>query len=137
MPITDSRLKVGTLTLDAVSFASQATNVTLTPETDEEGDALEVLSGETVTPDDVTTWVMAITAVQDFDDPDGFQNFALTNAGELVPYSWKPNDNPDGVTYTGNVRVRPVPIGGDVATRNTTAASWPIDGEPTPSYPAP
>jgi hypothetical protein len=136
LPITDSRLKVGTLTIDAVSFASQATNVTLTPSTDEEGDALEVLSGETITPDEVTSWVMAITAVQDFDDPAGFVAFALTNAGELVPYSWKPNDSVDCPTYSGNVRVRPVAIGGDVAKRNTTAASWPIDGAPTPSYPA-
>jgi hypothetical protein len=136
MPITDSRLKVGMLTLDGIEFASQATNVTLTPDTAEDGDALEVLSGETITPDESTSWVMAITAVQDFDDPDGFINFALGNAGELVPYSWTPNDTATGVTYTGSVRVRPVPIGGDVASRNTTAASWPIDGAPTPAYPA-
>ena len=136
MTIIDSRLKVGTLTIDAVSFASQATNVTLTPKTDQEGDPIEVLSGETITADDLTSWEMQIEAIQDFDDPDGFVNFALANAGELVAYSWKPNDSPDCPTYSGSVRVRPVPIGGPVATRNITAAAWPIDGMPTPSYPA-
>jgi len=133
MPITDSRLRTGTLTLDAVAFASQATNVNLTPTTDTDGDELEVLSGETITPDDVTTWSLNITAVQDFDDPDGFVAFALTNAGELVPYSWAPNAG--GPTFTGTVRVRPVVIGGDVKVRNTTDASWPCTDEPVVSWP--
>lgn len=133
-PIVDSRLKAGTLTLDAVSFASQATNVRLEPNTDEEGDALETLSGATISPDDTTTWSMVIVAIQDFDDPVGFIAFALDNAGDLVPFSWKPNA--DGPTFAGTVRVRPVAIGGDVNARNTTTATWPLDGAPTPTWPA-
>lgn len=137
--ITDSRLKAGTLTFDVsgvpVSFASQATNVRLVPKTDEEGDALETLSGDTITPDDVTTWTLNITAVQDFDDPDGFVAYALANAGELVDFDWKPNAT--GASFAGVVKVRPVEIGGDVNSRNTTGAEWPLDGEPTPTYPGP
>ncbi len=127
--IRDSRLKNGTLTLDAISFASQAQNVTLKPKTDEAGDPLETLSGDTITAEDETTWSLSIEAVQDFDDTAGFVMFALNNANELVPYSWKPS--PDSPTFTGTVRVRPVEIGGDVNKRLTTGAEWPCTAKPT------
>lgn len=137
MTITDSRLKGGTLTftVDAapLSFASQATNVRLIPKTDEDGDPLEVLSGDTIEADDVTSWTLNMTAVQDFDDPDGFIGFALANAGDVVAFTWKPNAA--GVSYGGTVKVRPVEIGGDVNARNTTGAEWPLVGDPTPTYP--
>jgi len=133
MPITESRLRLGTLTLGGTSFATQATNVRLVPSTEEDGDALEVLSGDEILPDDVTTWALAITAVQDFDDPAGFVNYAMQNAGDVVAFVWAPN--PPGVSYAGNVKVRPVEIGGDVNARLTTEAEWPIQGEPIPTYP--
>lgn len=132
MPITDSRLKEGTLTLDAVAFATQATNVRLTPSTDEVGDRVEVLSGDVDEPEDETTWSLVIDAVQDFDDDAGLINFALQNAGDVVAYSWKPNAG--APTYTGTVKVRPVEIGGDVATRNLTSAEWPCQQKPTATY---
>lgn len=134
-PIVDSRLRNGVLTLDGTSFASQATNVRLEPSTGTEGDPLEVLSGATIAPDDTTTWQLVIVNVQDFDEADGFQAFALGNAGDLVPFVWRPNPT---VEFTGTVRVRPVPIGGDVNARLTVQAEWPLDGAPTPNYsPAP
>lgn len=134
MPIVEDRLKAGTLTLDALPFATQATNVNLSPDTDEEGDPLEVLSGDTIEPDDVTTWTLNITAIQDFDDAAGFVRFCLANAGDVVPFSWKPNAA--GVTFAGDVKIRPVEIGGDVNTRLTTSATFPLIGEPTPTDPA-
>lgn len=133
MPIKDHRLKAGTLTLDALPFATQATNVRLVPKTDEDGEALEVLSGDTIEPDDKTDWTLNITTVQDFDDPAGFIAFCLENAGQVVPFDWKPNAT--GVSYAGSVKVRPVEIGGDVASRNTTDAEFPITVGPTPTYP--
>lgn len=135
MAIRDSRNKNGTLTLDALAFASQATNVTLDPSTDEEGDGLEVLSGETIDPDEVTSWSLEIEAVQDFDDPAGFVKFCKDNAGQAVPFTWAPS-GATGPTYSGSVRVRPVRIGGDVNTRLTTPASFPVIGAVTDTYPA-
>lgn len=135
MTIKDHRNKEGTLTLDALSFASQATNVTLEPDTDEDGDRLEVLSGETVEPDEVTSWELRVEAVQDFDDPAGFIRFCIDNAGEIVPFSWAPST--DGVVYSGSVKIRPVRIGGDVAKRLTTPAAFPVIGDLTDTYPAP
>jgi hypothetical protein len=133
MPIVEDRLKSGTLTLDALPFATQATNVNLEPKTDEEGDQLEVLSGDTIEPDDVTTWTLNITAIQDFDDEAGFVEFCRANAGDVVPFSWRPNAA--GVTYAGDVKIRPVTIGGDVNARLTTGAAFPLVGDPDPTYP--
>lgn len=133
--IEDSRNKGGTLTLDAQPFGKQMTSVSLEPSEDTEGEAVETLSGATVEPDEVTSWVLNLGAIQDFDDPAGFVAFAMANKGELVPFSWQPNAT-GAPTYTGTVRVRAVTIGGDVATRLSTTKAWPVIGEPTPSYPA-
>ena len=135
MPITESRLKTGTLTIDGQAFATQATNVRLVPSTDEEGDQLEVLSGDTILPTEVTTWALVMTAVQDFDDPAGLVALSWGSAGDVVPFTWRPNAA--GVTYTGSVKVRPLEVGGDVNARLTTDAEWPCQGAPTPSYPTP
>lgn len=132
--IEDSRLSSGTLTLDGQPFAKQATTVTLNPSTDEDGDAVETLSGATIEPDEVTTWELNIGAVQDFDDPAGFVEFSRANKGDIVAFSWQPNAA--GPTYTGQVRVRAVPIGGEVKSRLNTTGSWPVIGEPTVTYPA-
>jgi hypothetical protein len=134
MPITESKVRRGTLTLDAVPFATQATNVRLVPKTSEVGDTLEVLSGDTETPDEETGWTLVVEAVQDFDDPEGIVNFSMTNAGEIIAYSWKPNDVASSVTYSGTVKVRPVEIGGDVGSRVTTSLEWACQQAPTPVY---
>ena len=132
MPINESRLKTGTLTLNALPFATQATNVKLSPKTDESGDALEVLSGDEILPDDETTWSLLIEAVQDFDDVAGFVAFTLANAGTVMPFVWQPNAT--GVSYAGSCKIRPVEIGGDVNARLTTSAEFPVQGDPIPTY---
>lgn len=129
MPITVSKLKTGTLTLDAIAFASQATNVRLVPEVDEQGDPIETLSGDKQGADEVTTWTLAIEAVQDFDAPAGFVKFCFDNAGEAVPFSWKASDT--SPTWSGSVTIRAVEFGGEVNTRNTTEAEFPVIGTPT------
>jgi hypothetical protein len=134
MTIKDHRLKSGTLTLDALAFASQATNVTLEPDTDTEGEALEVLSGETVEEEEVYTWSLEVEAVQDFDDPAGFIKFCKDNAGEVVPFTWTPTGAAGGVAYSGSVKVRPVRIGGDVNKRLSTPASFPVVGSLVDNY---
>lgn len=135
MPITESRLKAGLLTIDGQQFATQATNVRLVPRTDDRGDTLEVLSGDTITPDEQTSWSLVIVAVQDFDEPAGFLNYALANAGEVVAYTWRPSAA--GVSYAGTVKVRPLEIGGDVNARLTSDAEWACQQAPTPTYPGP
>lgn len=128
----DSRVKVGVLTVDSVAFAAQASNVALVPNTKEAGPPLELLNGEKLTDDDETTWSLVFTGVQDFDDEDGWIEFARANANEVVTFSFKPNAGV--LVYGGTCRVRPVNIGGPVAARNTSVATWPLVTGPTPDY---
>lgn len=134
MPIVESRLRNGLLTINGVAFATQASNVTLSPDVDEEGDTLETLSGDTILPNEKTTWTLGITAIQDFDDPQGLVNFAFQNVGDIVSFTWRPSAA--GVSYAGSVKVRAVEIGGDVNARLDTSAEWPCQGTPVPTYPA-
>lgn len=135
MPITDSRLKGGTLTLGATSFAKQMTSVALTPSTEEDGEPVETLDGSEISAEEKTTWSLDLGAIQDFDDAAGFIAYTWTNAGDEVTFTWEPN-SVDAPSYGGTVKVRPVAVGGDVNARLTTTASFPLVGDPTPTYPA-
>jgi hypothetical protein len=130
--IEDSRLSGGVLTVDAQEFAKQMTSVQLTPSTDTDGDPVETLSGAKIEADEVTTWELELGAIQDFVDPAGFVEFARANAGQLVSFTWQPNST--GPTYAGTVRVRAVAIGGEVKSRLSTDAKWPVIGDPNVTY---
>lgn len=130
MSITDSRLKGGTLTLGATSFAKQMTSVALTPSTEEDGEPVETLDGSKITAEEVTSWTLDLGAIQDFDDASGFIAYTWTNAGDEVAFTWEPNST-TAPTYGGTVKIRPVAVGGDVSSRLTTTASFPLVGDPT------
>jgi hypothetical protein len=130
MPITDSRNKGGTLSLDGQPFAKQMTAVTLTPATAEEGDPVETLDGSTITADEVSSWTLELGAIQDFTDPAGFVRFCFDNAGDVVAFAWSPN-GATGPDFTGSCKVRPVAIGGDVNARLTATVSFAVEGTPT------
>ena len=133
--IEESRNKGGTLSLDAQPFGKQFTEVSLVPAIRTEGEAVETLTGATLSPEEVTDWTLDLGAIQDFDDPAGFIAFANANAGDEVAFSWQPNGT--GPTYTGTVKVRAVTVGGAVNARLTNSTSWPVTGQPTTTYPAP
>lgn len=135
--IEDSRLKGGTLTLDALPFAKQATSVELVPTTSKDGDDVETLSGDTLEAPEETDWTLDLGLIQDFTDPAGLIEYARANAGTVVPFTWRPSDIATSPTYTGTVRVRPIKIGGNVAARLTSETSWPVIGDPESTYPAP
>lgn len=137
--IEDSRLKGGTLTLGGTSFAKQATSVSLVPSTETDGEAIETLSGATITPGESYSWALNIGMIQDFTDATGLVEYLRAHAGEEVAWSWKPNAT--GPTYdddgTSKVKIRPTTIGGDVATRLTSDVELPLSGPlPDPTYPA-
>jgi hypothetical protein len=135
--ITESRLKSGTFTLGATpgdDFACQATNVRMTPSGEDDGDAVETLCGDQIAAGKKVSWVLAGTAIQDFDDPDGFQSYCLDNSTLTVAFSWSPSAT--SPTYTGNVVIVPLEIGGDVNSRLTTDFEFDMDGPPTVTPPA-
>lgn len=127
MPITDSRLGPGTLTLGTLTGAGcQMANVKLVPDRSEE-DGTPTLCDPKPAPLIETTWALEGSAVQDWEKDDGFVEFCRLNDGTTVPFSWVPNSG-KGVTYSGSVQVRAVEFGGDVAKQNTTDFSFPVVG---------
>lgn len=134
MPLIESKLKTGTLTLGSTAFNTQATNVTLGPTIKETGDPLEVLSGDVSAPIVTTTWSLQITAIQDFTATAGFVNYCLTNNGVTVSFTWKPQSGTPAVTYTGTCIIRAADIGGDVATRLLTSVEFPLVTGPITAY---
>lgn len=137
MPIVDSRQQNGTLSLDGTAFETQTNAVSLVPSFAEEGERVEVLSGDTIEPDEVTSWVLNIGLIQDFTDPDGLVEFLRANAGEVVPFLWFPA-GATVVKYAGDVRIRPTTIGGGVAVRLTSEVELPVIGDlDVPDYTLP
>jgi hypothetical protein len=138
MAVHESKLKTGKLllgTAPGVEYACQQTNVRIVPEFNEEGDAVETLCGDTLTPSTTTAWSLQGTAIQDWDSTTGisFIKYSWQNNGVTVPFSWQPNAG--ATTITGNVTVRALELGGDVNTRITSDFTWPLAGDPTPVWP--
>jgi hypothetical protein len=126
MPIQEDKLKGGVLTLDAIDFAAQATSVEVEPTHDEDGDPIETLDGSTLAADVTRGDSLKITAIQDFTDVAGFVNFTWQNDLATVPFTWTPVAG--GPSYSGNVQVRAVKVGGEVNKRITTEAEWTCEG---------
>lgn len=133
---TESKLKNGTFTIGStpLAMATQAANVRIVPETSEDGDPLELLSGDVLAADATTTWTLAARMIQDFTDPAGLIAFSWDEAGETVPFTWAPN-GATGPSYAGNVVVRPLEVGGDVNRRLENELEWVITAKPTVTYP--
>jgi len=124
MTIVESRVKNGVLTLDGEEFSCQPTNVHLTPNYDDDGDAEETLCGDKIAAGKKERWSIGGTSIQDFDDPMGFVVFCRKHAMQTVAFTWEPNQ--DGAeTVTGHVVVLAVEYGGDVNSRLTT--DWEFD----------
>jgi hypothetical protein len=137
MPVTVSKLKSGTLTLDGIAFATQATNVRIVPPDRPSGDDVgEVLSGDPLPAETEAKWSLVINAVQDFDNTAGFVNFTWTSQGEVVPFTWAPS-GATGPTFAGTLTVWPVELGGDVNKRLTTEAEFELEAKPTRTEPGP
>lgn len=137
MAVVESKLKNGSLKLGTspgTEFACQETNVRITPEHNEEGDQTETLCGDVLTPVTTTAWTLNGTAIQDWDGPAGASivQYSWANDGLTVPFTWKPNAT--ATTFTGNVTVRALELGGDVNTRITTDFAWPLAGKPTTTW---
>ena len=127
MPATESKLNTGTLTIGGTEFAAQASAVKIVPSRDSSGDPLPLLDGGELGADSTRSDVLQITAVQDFTDPAGFQRFSWTNDGVTVPFTWVPNGAAQD-SFTGQVTVSALEVGGEVKRRLTVDAEWPCVG---------
>jgi hypothetical protein len=136
MPITDSRLLNGTLSLGAtgseVAFECQITNVLVEQEDGDEEDSVTTLCGDTIGGAATAgPWHITGTVIQDWDVPTSITEWSYTNRNTLQVFEFVPNDSATAPTITGSVHVKFLGIGGDVNARITRDFDWGIDGEPT------
>lgn len=131
MPITESRIKSGALTVGGEVFSCQPSNIRIVPDTAEGGggdDDIEVLCGDTSegggAAEDLTA-NLAMTAIQDFTNADGLQSFAWQNNGTEQDFVWKPNAVAAN-DWEGKVKVKAIETGGDVNKRITADVEWKI-----------
>jgi hypothetical protein len=140
MTITESRVRKGVLTLGetaaSVDFSCQPTNIRVTPTYDDDGDRTETLCGDVIPPGKIASYVLAGTAVQDFDDPEGFLAYCWDNQMDTVPFTWQPNIE-GAPTWSGSLVVVALEEGGDVGARITTDFEFDIVGTPDRTYAAP
>lgn len=144
MPVTDSRVLTGSLKFSdtedmtaAVDFSCQPRAVSIVPPdppSQAAADLEYVLCGDPLPSEDATTgrdsgWTLNVTAVQDFEDPDGLQAYAFGNDGALKYFQLKLS--PTSPTWSGQVTVYAMTEGGNVKERITADAVWPITGKPT------
>lgn len=134
MTILSYKLGPGTLTLGAVPLdvSAQVTAVAVEPEESVEStDAIDVLSGEQLAAEEDASYKYKLTAtfLQDTLATTGLIDYTWANAGATVAFVFVPNSTLTQ-KITGNLRVIPLKIGGDVKKRNTSDWSVSIIGTP-------
>lgn len=147
MTVKDSRVERGKLTLtllDAdgkptgtpLDISCQSTSVAIKTKVNE-GSSQQVLCGDVTSTGGTTDYTLDVTNIQDFDDPQGFVLWCLAHDGDSAQFEWLPNDKGTCPTFSQNVVVRPIDIGGNVGVQNTGQISWPLAGKPKVTMPTP
>lgn len=118
MPLTVSKQKNGTLTLNGTEFGCQTRNVKIVPPDQPDDASEEVLCGDLIPPDEGgdNAWKLSINSIQDFTDPAGLTKFLFDNQGEAHAFVWRPT-GAAGISISGTVIIWPTEIGGDVNKR--------------------
>lgn len=121
----------GTLTIgtdpDDQEWAAQVKSVTVEWDVDSEDDEY-VLSGETVSGEDVYTATLSGSCFQDI-SANGMTRYSWAHKGETLAVRFVPNTVED-VEITGNIKMRPISVGGDVKAKAQSDFEFPFVGEP-------
>ena len=134
--LIDSRLGVGTLTIETVDYSYQIANVRLEPDISDE-DGTPTLAQPDPAPLATIAWSLSGTAIQDFEaGPASFLNYLMDNALDEVAFEFTP-DSESAPKYTGTVQLRPAVIGGDAGVQITSDFELPVIGMPTRDDTAP
>ena len=121
MTINSTKLGPGVLSIGAVAFQAQCRSATLqVTENVDSTEKVDVLSGETLAQQDTATYTyqLAVTFLQDLGQPaaSGIVAYTWANAGTSKAFIYTPSNAAaaGSKTWTGNIRVVPLNIGGDV-----------------------
>lgn len=132
MTIVESRVKQGSLVVGGETFSCQPTSAAIEPSNDTGGgeDTVEVLCGDTLSGASSATLTanLTLTAIQDFTAASGTESligYSWAHNGETVDFTWNPTSDPTD-EWSGKVTVRALTVGGEVNTRITSDAEWPI-----------
>jgi len=116
----------GTLTIgsevDLIDFSAQAKSCKLTPSVDN-GDPINVLSGESVPGDRTESFTLDGTFLQDLGVAAGTTEWLFTHRGETHPFIYVPL-TAAGKQITGDLVVEAIDIGGDAKTKGESDFSF-------------
>lgn len=132
MAIKKQKLGAGTLfigeTGSGQEFSKQLTNAAVEPSYSD-GDKVYVLSGDV--DEEEAEWEGTLTGefFQDY-DMESLVAWTWENDGETLPFTFVPRKDA-GLEVSGVVKVRPVTIGGEVNTENTSEFEWNLPMKPT------
>ena len=133
--LIDSRVGVGTLTINTTDYSYQIANVALEPDISDE-DGTPTLAEPKPPPTATIAWKLSGSAIQDFTaGAASFLNYLMDNALAEVPFEWVPDSVTPGPSYAGTVQLRPAPIGGDAGVQITSDFELPVVGDPTRTDP--
>ena len=130
MAIKKQKLGPGTLVIgetgSGMEMAKQATAVAIEPSYSD-GDRQVVLSGDTDQEDSAWEGTLTSTFFQDYDMA-GLLAWTWEHDGEVMPFTFTPRTG--GFEVSGEVKVRPATIGGDVDAENTSEIEWQLPDKP-------
>lgn len=132
MAIKKQKLGAGSLfigeTGSGQEFGAQVTECAVEPSYSD-GDKVYVLSGDT--DEEEAEWEGTLTGAffQDY-DMESLLAWTWENDGAVLPFVFVPRSD-SGLEVSGNVKVRPVTIGGEVNTENTSEFEWNLPKKPT------
>lgn len=133
MAVVAHKLGPGHLTFGEAAtekeFGMSCPEVSLEPVADD-GDTIVVLSGDELHDDPDETFTLTGTVYQEF-SMDSLVIWAKENSGVVMPFVFVPASS-GSLQITGRVKIKPVRIGGEVRTRNTSDFSFPGVGDWTP-----
>lgn len=139
MTINSTKVGPGVLTINALAFQAQCKSAELqVTENIDSTDAVSVLSGETLAQQDNATYSyqLVVTFLQDLGQPasSGIVAYSWANAGQTKAFVYTPSNAAaaGSKTWSGNLRVVPLNVGGDVGNQAAESqVTFAIIGTPT------
>jgi hypothetical protein len=132
VPIKSNKLGPGTLTLGelatVVDFSAQLASCVVKWNHAQE-DAVPVVSGEELEGDETWSATISGNLIVDLSD-DGIVEYTWGNKGAVVPFTFVP-DSAAQKAISGQVKIKPLDVGGDAKKTMRSDFEWACRGEPT------